>query len=103
MSINITLIMSVTLSENEINMPIKRQTATWGDLTVLLTRKPHKKDNDNILKVKGQKSIHRANRNQKKAGMAISDIVDFLPGIKTLYIYHRIGGQSFNIYIDVFV
>lgn len=53
MSINITLIMSVTPSENEINMPIKRQTATWGDLTVLLTRKPHKKDNDNILKVKG--------------------------------------------------
>ena len=74
----------ITLSVNGLNAPTKRQTlAEWiqkQDPYICCLKETHLKTRDtHRMKVKGWKKIFRANRDQKKAGVAIliSDKIDF--------------------------
>ena len=74
----------ITLSVNGLNAPTKRQRmAEWiqkQDLYICCLQETHLKTGDTYrLKVKGWKKIFHANRDQKKAGVAIliSDKIDF--------------------------
>ena len=73
----------ITLSVNELNAPIKRHRLTeWiqiQDAYVYCLQENHVSSRETYkLKVRGWKKIFHANRNQKKAGVAIliSDKVD---------------------------
>ena len=73
----------ITLSVNRLNAPIKRQRLAEGiqkqDSYVCCLRETHVKPRDTYrLKVKGWKKIFHANKDQKKAGVAIliSDKID---------------------------
>ena len=73
-----------TLNVNGLNDPTKRQSpAEWiqkQDLYICCLQDTHFKPRDtDRLKVKGWKKIFHANRDQKKAGVAIliSDTIDF--------------------------
>ena len=79
----------ITLNVNGLNAPPKRQRlAEWiqkQDLYIWCLQETHLKTGDTYrLKVKGWKKIFHANRDQKKAGVAIliSDKIDFK--IKTM-------------------
>ena len=79
----------ITLNVNGLNAPTKRQRlAEWiqkQDPCICYLQETHLKTGDtNRLKVKGWKKIYHANRDQKKAGVAIltSDKIDF--EIKTM-------------------
>ena len=74
----------ITLNVNELDAPTKRQRlAEWiqkQDPYICCLQETHLKTRDTyILKVKGWKKIFHANRDQKKAGVAIliSDKIDF--------------------------
>ena len=74
----------ITLNVNGLNGPTKRQRlAEWiqkQDPCICCLQETHLKTRDTYrLKVKGWKKIFHANRNQKKAGVAIliSDKIDF--------------------------
>ena len=74
----------ITLNINVLNAPIKRQRlAEWiqkQDPDICCLQETHLKTGDtNRLKVKGCKKIFHANRDQKKAGVAIltSNKIDF--------------------------
>ena len=74
----------ITLNVNELNAPTKRQRLTeWiqkQDPYICCLQETHLKTGDTYrLKVKGWKKIFYANRDQKKAGVAIliSDKIDF--------------------------
>ena len=74
----------ITLNVNGSNVPTKRQRlAEWiqkQDPYICCLQETHLKTGDTYrLKVKGQKKIIHANRDQKKAGVAIliSDKIDF--------------------------
>ena len=74
----------ITLSVNGLNAPTKRQTlAEWiqkQDPYICCLKETHLKTRDtHRMKVKGWKNIFHANRDQKKAGVAIlvSDQIDF--------------------------
>ena len=74
----------ITLNINELNAPTKRQRlAEWiqkEDSYIFCLQETHLKISDTDgLKVKGWKKIFHANRDQKKAGVAIlkSDKIDF--------------------------
>ena len=74
----------ITLNVNGLNAPIKRQRlAEWiqkQDPYICCLQETHLKTKDTYrLKVKGWKKIFHANRDQKKAGVAIpiSDKIDF--------------------------
>ena len=74
----------ITLNINGLNAPTKRQRlAEWiqkQDPYLCCLRETHLKPRDTYrLKVKGWKKIFHANRDQKKAGVAIliSDKIDF--------------------------
>ena len=74
----------ITLNVNGLNAPTKRQRlAEWiqkQDLYIWCLQETHLKTGDTYrLKVKGWKKIFYANRDQKKAGVAIfiSDKIDF--------------------------
>ena len=74
----------ITLNLNEFNAPSKRQRlAEWlpkQDPYIYCLQETHLETRDTYrLKVKGQKKIFHANRDQKKAGVAIliSDKIDF--------------------------
>ena len=74
----------ITLNVNGLNAPTKRQRlAEWikkQDPYIGCLQKTHLKTRDTYrLKVKGWKKIFQANRDQKKAGVAIliSDKIDF--------------------------
>ena len=74
----------ITLNINGLNAPTKRQSlAEWTykqDLYICCLQETHLKTRDTFrLKVKGWKKIFHANRDQKKAGVAIliSDKIDF--------------------------
>ena len=74
----------ITLNVNELNAPTKRQTlAEWiqkQDPYICCLQETHLKTGDTYrLKVKGWKKIFHANRDQKKAGVAIfiSDKIGF--------------------------
>ena len=74
----------ITLNVNGLNAPTKRQRlAEWiqkQDPYICCLQEIHLKTEDtNRLKVKGQKKIFHANRDQKKAGVTIltSDKIDF--------------------------
>ena len=74
----------ITLNVNGLNAPTKRQRlAEWiqkQDPYICCLQETHLKTGDTYrLKVKGWKKIFHANRNQKKAGVAIliSDKIDF--------------------------
>ena len=74
----------ITLNVNGLNTPTKRQRlAEWiqkQDPYICYLQETHLKTGDTyILKVKGWKKIFHANRDQKKAGVAIliSDKIDF--------------------------
>jgi len=74
----------ITLNVNELNAPTKRQRlAEWiqkQDPYICCLQETHLKTRDTYrLKVKGWKKIFHANRDQKKAGVAIlvSDKIDF--------------------------
>ena len=74
----------ITLNVNGLNAPTKRQRlAEWiqkQDPYICCLQETHLKTRDtHRLKVKGQKKIFHANRDQKKAGVAIliSDKIDF--------------------------
>ena len=75
----------ITLNVNGLNAPIKRQRlAEWikikQDLYICCLQETHlKTGNTYRLKVKGWEKIFHANRDQKKAGVAIliSDKIDF--------------------------
>ena len=74
----------ITLNVNGLNDPTKRQSlAEWiqkQDLYICCLQETHFKPRDtDRLKVKGWKKIFHANRDQKKAGVAIliSDKIDF--------------------------
>ena len=74
----------ITLNVNGLNAPTKRQRlAEWiqkQDPYICCLQKTHLKTGDTYrLKVKGWKKIFHANRDQKKAGVAIliSDKIDF--------------------------
>ena len=74
----------ITLNVNGLNAPIKRQRlAEWiqkQDPYICCLQETHLKTEDTYrLKVKGWKKIFHANRDQKKAGVAIliSDKIDF--------------------------
>ena len=74
----------ITLNVNGLNAPTKRQrVAEWiqqQDPYICCLQVTHLKTRDTYrLKVKGCKKIFRANRDQKKAGVAIliSDKIDF--------------------------
>ena len=74
----------ITLTVNGLNAPTTRQRlAEWiqkQDPSICCFQETHLKTRDTYrLKVKGWKKIYHANRDQKKAGMAIliSDKIDF--------------------------
>ena len=74
----------ITLNVNELNAPTKRQRlAEWiqkQDPYICCLQETHLKTRDTCrLKVKRWKKIFHANRDQKKAGVAIliSDKIDF--------------------------
>ena len=74
----------ITLNVNGLNAPTKRQRlAEWiqkQDLYICCLQETHLKTRDtHRLKVTGWKKIFNANRDQKKAGVAIliSDKIDF--------------------------
>lgn len=74
----------ITLNVNGLNAPTKRQRlAEWTqkqDPYICCLQETHLKTRDTYrLKVKGWKKIYHANRDQKKAGVAIliSDKIDF--------------------------
>ena len=74
----------INLNVNGLNASTKRQRlAEWiqkQDHYICCLQETHLKTGDTYrLKVKGQKEIFHANRDQKKAGVAIliSDIIDF--------------------------
>ena len=74
----------ITLNVNGLNAPTKRQRlAEWiqkQDPSICCLQETHLKTRDTYrLKVKGWKKIFHANRNQKKAGVAIliSEKIDF--------------------------
>ena len=74
----------ITLNINGLNAPTKRQSlAEWiqkQDPYICCLQETHLKTRDTYrLKVKGWKKIFHANRDQKKAGVAIliSDTIDF--------------------------
>ena len=74
----------ITLNVNGLNAPTKRQRlAEWikkQDPYICCLQETHLKTGDTYrLKVKGWKKIFHANRDQKKAGVAIfiSDKIDF--------------------------
>ena len=74
----------ITLNVNGLNAPTKRQRlAEWTqkqDPYICCLQETHLKTGDAYrLKVKGQKKIFHANRDQKKSGVAIliSDKIDF--------------------------
>ena len=74
----------ITLKVNGLNAPTKRQRlAEWipkQDTYIYCLQETHLKTRDTYkLKVKGWKKIYHANRDQKKAGVAIliSDKLDF--------------------------
>ena len=74
----------ITLNVNGLNAPTKRQRlAEWikkQDFYICCLQETHLKTGDTYrLKVKGWKKIFHANRDQKKAGVAIliSDKIDF--------------------------
>ena len=74
----------ITLNVNGLNAPTKRQRlAEWiqkQDPSICCLQETHLKTGDTYrLKMKGWKKIFHANRDQKKAGIAIfiSDKVDF--------------------------
>ena len=74
----------ITLNINGLNAPTKRQRlAEWiqkQDPYICCLQETHLKTGDTYgLKVKGRKKIFHANRDQKKAGVAIliSDKIDF--------------------------
>ena len=74
----------ITLNVNGLNTPTKRQRlAEWiqkQDPYICCLQETHLKTGDtHRLKVKGWKEIYHANRDQKKAGVAIliSDKIDF--------------------------
>ena len=74
----------ITLNVNGLNAPTKRQRlAEWiqkQDSYICCLQETHLKTGDTYgLKVKGWKKIFHANRDQKKAGVAIliSDKIDF--------------------------
>ena len=74
----------ITLNVNGLNAPIKRQRlAEWmrkQDPYICCLQETHLKTGDTYrLKVKGWRKIFHANRDQKKAGVAIliSDKIDF--------------------------
>ena len=74
----------ITLNVNGLNAPTKRQRlAEWiqkQELYICCLQETHLKPRDTyVLKVKGWKKIYHANRDQKKAGVAIliSDKIDF--------------------------
>ena len=74
----------ITLNVNGLNAPIKRQRlAEWiqkQDPYICCVQESHLKTRDTYrLKVKSWKKIFHANRDQKKAGVAIliSDKIDF--------------------------
>ena len=77
----------ITLNVNGLNAPTKRQRlAEWiqkQDPYICCLQETHLKTGDTYrLKVKDWKKIFRANRDQKKAGVAIliSDKIDFKTG-----------------------
>ena len=77
-------LLTITLNVNGLNVSTKRQRlAEWiqkQDPYICCLQKTHLKKGDTYrLKVKGWKKIFHANRNQKKAGVAIfiSDKIDF--------------------------
>ena len=85
-----TYISIITLNVNGLNAPTKRHTlAEWiqkQDSYICCLKETHFRPRDAYrLKVRGWKKIFHANRNQKKAGVAIlmSDKIDFK--IKTCY------------------
>ena len=74
----------ITLNVNGLNAPIKRQRLAERiqkqDPYICCLQETHLKTRDTYrLKVKGRKKIVHANRDQKKAGIAIliSDKIDF--------------------------
>ena len=74
----------ITLNVSGLNAPTKRQRlAEWiqnQDTYICYLQETHLKPRDTYrLKVKGWKKIYHANRDQKKAGVAIliSDKIDF--------------------------
>ena len=73
----------ITLNVNGLNAPTKRQRlAEWirkQDPSICCLQETHLKQGTHRLKVKGWKNIFHANRDQKKAGVAIlvSDQIDF--------------------------
>ena len=84
-----THILIITLNVNGLNTPTKRQRlAEWiqkQDPYICCLQETHFSPRDTYrLKVRGWKKIFHANRNQKKAGVAIliSDKIDFK--IKTI-------------------
>ena len=84
-----TYLSIITLNVNGLNAPTKRQRlAEWTqnqEPYICCLEETHLKQRDTYrLKVKGWKKIFHANRNQKKAGVAIliSDKIDF--GIKAM-------------------
>ena len=79
-----TYISIITLNVNGLNAPTKRHSlAEWiqkQDPYICCLQETHFRPRDTYrLKVRGWKKIFRANRNQKKAGVAIliSDKIDF--------------------------
>ena len=86
-----TYILITTLNVNGLNVPTKRKRlAEWiqkqGPYICCLQETHFRRKDTYRLKVRGWKKIFHANRNQKKAGVAIfiSDKIDFK--IKTITI-----------------
>ena len=80
----VSYLLIITLNINGLNAPTKRQRlAEWKqkqDPFICCVQETHLKTGDTYrLKVKGQKKIFHANRDQRKAGVAIliSDKIDF--------------------------
>ena len=104
----------ITLNVNGLNAPIKRQRlAEWmrkQDPYICCLQETHLKTRDIYrLKVKGWKNIFHANRDQKKAGVAIliSDKIDFkttavMRQRRTLHNDQRINPRRrYNNYKDI--
>ena len=79
-----TYILTITLNVNELNVATKRhRLAEWiqkQDAYICCLQETHFRPRDTYrLKVRGWKKIFHANRNHKKAGVAIliSDKIDF--------------------------
>ena len=94
----------ITININGLNAPNKRQTlAEWiqkQDPYICCLQETHLKTRGTYrLKVKGWKKIFHANRDQKKAGVAIliSDKIDFeIKGVKRDKEEHYINDQRIN-------